>query len=188
MRMRPYIALLATIAAVGCGPSAGGESQAVVPELKLDDVRFRIYRGDALKTFGEAEGASLRRDSSDVRAEQLEATIPHRGQPVHVSAPRGEGSLLSRVFTVSGGVVATRGGDVARTPAARYEPASPPQAPLSTPWRGGGAEGLVRGDGPVVLEGDAYRLEGAGFTLDPAAGTIVVGGGAKLLAGIRRAP
>jgi lipopolysaccharide export system protein LptC len=171
MRMSPYIGVIAAALAVtGCQASSAGESPAVTPELKLDDVRFRVYRGETLRAFGDAEGASLRRDSSDVRAEQLEATIPHRGAPLLVAAPRGEGSLLSRVFTVGGGVVAARGDDVAQTPSARYEPAEP--------------RGLVRGDEPVVLEGEGYRLEGAGFTLDPDAGTMVVRGGAKLVAGL----
>jgi lipopolysaccharide export system protein LptC len=175
MRMTAHIgAILSVLAVAGCGAANVTESQAVVPELKLHEVRFRIYRGDALRAFGDAEAASLRRDSSEVRAEKLDATLPNRSEPVRLSAPQGEGSLLSHVFTVTGGVVASRGADVARTPSARYEPAEP--------------RGLVRGDEPVVLEGEGYRLEGVGFTLDPDAGTIVVGGGAKLLAGLPGAP
>jgi lipopolysaccharide export system protein LptC len=63
-----------------------------------------------------------------------------------------------------------RGDDIARTERARYEPQP--------------GEGLVRGDLPVVVEGRGYRLEGTGFTLDPASGTVVVRGGARLVAGI----
>jgi lipopolysaccharide export system protein LptC len=170
MRMRTHIiAATALLAAAGCGRSSLPESQAVAPELKLEGVRFRVYRGDHLRVFGEADQASLRRDSSDVRARELDATVPAtRGEPLRFAAPAGEGSLLSRAFAVAGGVVATRGQDVARTARARYEP-------------GAGGDGVVRGDDPVVLEGRGYRLEGAGFTLDPGAGTIVVGGGAKLV-------
>jgi lipopolysaccharide export system protein LptC len=178
MGMRTHIiALTALLASAGCGRSGAREAEAVVPELKLEGVRFRVYRGQGLRAFGEAETASLRRDSSDVRAQELDATVPGDGEPLHFSAPAGEGSLLSRAFTVSGGVVATRGEDVARTARARYEP--------------GSGSGVVRGDDPVTLAGRGYRLEGAGFTLDPEAGTIVVGGGAKLVAGIpvrREAP
>jgi lipopolysaccharide export system protein LptC len=173
--MAHYIAtVLSALTLAGCQASKVAESRPVVPELTLDDVRFRIYRGETMRAFGEAQSASLRRDSSEVKAEQLEATLPHRGEPLHLSAPRGEGSLLSRVFTVAGGVVASRGDDVARTASARYEPAEP--------------GGVVRGDAPVVLEGDGYRLEGAGFTLHPDPGTMVVHGGAKLVAGVPEDP
>jgi lipopolysaccharide export system protein LptC len=175
MRTTAYIGVILTVlTALGCRGAKVPESQAVVPELKLQDVRFRVYRGEALRVYGDADAASLNRDSSEVRAEELDATIPHGAEPLRFSAPRGEGSLLSHVFAVSGGVVATRGDDVARTASARYEPAKP--------------TGLVRGDEPVVLEGEGYRLDGAGFTLDPDAGTIVVRGGAKLLAGLPGAP
>jgi hypothetical protein len=38
-----------------------------------------------------------------------------------------------------------------------------------------------------VVEGKAYRLDGVGFTLDPASGDMVIGGGARLVAGDRGA-
>jgi lipopolysaccharide export system protein LptC len=167
---------MSALAACGCKGTKVPEAQALPPELKLDGVRFRVYRADAVRAFGEAEGAWLRRDSSEVRAEQLEATLPRAGAPVHLSAPAGEGSLLSRAFEVSGGVTATRGEDVGRTDTARYEPGEPGQG-----------EGVVRGDDPVTVEGPGYRLEGTGFTLDPSARTIVVRGGAKLVTGLPRA-
>lgn len=170
MRTRPIILLLASaLAAAGCRASKVSEAQPVVPELKLDGVRFRVYRGDTLRAFGVAESAGLRRDSSEVHAQRLDATLPRSTVPLRITAPDGDGSLLSRVFEVSGGIVASRGDDVARTDRARYEPL--------------GADGVVRGRDPVVVEGPAYRLEGAGFTLDPAAGTIVMSGGATLVAG-----
>ncbi len=182
---------MSVLAAPGCRAAKVTEAQAVVPELKLEGVRFRVYRGDALSAFGDAETASLRRDSSDVRAHRLDATLPRDGQPVRIAAPAGQGSLLSRVFEASDGVVASRGDDVARTARARFEP--PPSPPRSReamlrshePGEGGG---LVRGDDPVVMVGRGYRLEGAAFTLDPAAGTIVLRGGAKLVAGLPEAP
>jgi lipopolysaccharide export system protein LptC len=165
---------LAALAVPGCRRAKAPEAEPVAPELKLDGVRFRVYRGEALRAFGLSDAASLRRDSSDVRAEQLDATLPRGAGPVHLTAPVGEGSLLSRVFEVSGGIVATRGDDVARTADARYEPQ--------------GRDGLVRGADPVSVEGPGYRLEGRGFTLDPAAGTIVMGGPARLVAGLGGAP
>jgi lipopolysaccharide export system protein LptC len=169
-RMAFLLLSLATLAATGCRAPKASEAQAVAPELKLDGVRFRVYRGEELRAFGLSDSAALRRDSSEVRAEQLEATLPRGAEPLLITAPVGEGSLLSRVFDVSGGIAAERGDDVARTDGARYEPIGP--------------DGVVRGDDPVVVAGPGYRLEGRGFTLDPAAGTIVMGGGARLVAGL----
>jgi lipopolysaccharide export system protein LptC len=169
-RMAFALLSLAALAASGCRAPKTSEAQAVVPELKLEGVRFRVYRGEALRAFGLSDSAALRRDSSEVRAEQLDATLPRGAEPLRITAPVGEGSLLSRVFDVSGGIVAARGDDVARTASARYEPV--------------GADGVVRGADPVAVEGPGYRLEGRGFTLDPAAGTIVMGGGARLVAGL----
>jgi lipopolysaccharide export system protein LptC len=172
MRRSAYLLCLSVVlVAPGCQAAKPSEAQGVVPELKLDDVRFRVYRGDDLRAFGDARGAALRRDSSDVRARDLVATLPRQGAPIRITAPAGEGALASRVFEVHGGVTASRRDDVARTERARYEP---------TP-----GDGIVSGDRPVVLEGTGYRLEGAGFTLDPGAGDIVVSGGARLTTGLR---
>ncbi len=66
----------------------------------------------------------------------------------------------------------SRGEDSARTERARYEPEPD------------GGDGLVRGEDPVVVAGRGYRLTGTGFTLDPDEGSIVVRGGARLVAGL----
>lgn len=177
MRMRTYLPLaVAALVAAGCGGATPRDPQAVAPELKLEGVRFRVYRGDSLRAHGEAATASLRRDSSELRASNVEATLPRGATPVRVTAPAGEGSLASRTFLATGGVVVARGDDAARTERARYEPGE----------RDG--RDLVRGDDPVALTGRGYSLTGRGFTLDPSAGTIVVGGGARLVAGLRGTP
>lgn len=156
----------------GCLPAKPVEGQGLVPELKLEGVRFRVYRGEDLRAFGEAASASLRRDSTELAARDVAATLPHGPAPVRIAAPAGGGVLSDRVFTASGGVTLTRGDDVARTDRARYAPA-------------GDGAGLVTGDAPVVVEGAGYRLEGPGFTLDPARGEIAVRGGARLVAGTK---
>jgi hypothetical protein len=115
--------------------------------------------------------ATLRRDSTRVTAQDLVATLPREGAPVQVAAARGEGMLATRVFSATDGVVVSRGGDVARTKSARFEPSTD-------------GAGLVRGDEPVVVEGDGYRLGGPRFTLDPASGEIAIQGGAWLDAGL----
>ncbi len=142
----------------------------MVPELKLEGVRFRVYRGTEERALGEAGTVQLRRDSTELAARGLTVVLPRAGTELRISAPAGEGVLASRRFFASGGVTIARGDDVARTDRARFEPDA----------RGGG---LVEGDGPVVVEGRGYRLTGVGFVLDPATGEIAVSGPARLLAG-----
>jgi hypothetical protein len=127
-----------------------------------------VYRGGELRAFGSADRASLRRDSTEVSAQVLEAVLPRSTPPVRIVAPAGEGVLSARTFSASGGVTATRGEDAARTERAQYVP--------------GPDGGRVVGEDPVVVEGRSYRLDGTGFTLTPADGEIAVGGG-RLVAG-----
>jgi hypothetical protein len=163
-------AAAATLAAIavgvpGCRGSSRGEAQEVTPELKLEGVQFRLYRGDTLRASGEASRASLRRDSTRLTASNLSALLP--GAPeaaaegdVRITAPTGEGVIRDRKFSAAGGVTVSQGPTTARTPSARYEPVP--------------AGGLVRGDEPVVVEGEGHVLHGDAFVLDVAAGEIVV--------------
>jgi lipopolysaccharide export system protein LptC len=169
------MAVLCAAAAPGCRSAKTGEAREVVPELKLEEVRFRVWRGAELRAYGQAKVASLRRDLGEVKARELEAVLPHGPVPVRIAAPEGDGKLSTRVFTARGGVTIARGEDVARTPSARYEPAP-------------GAEGgLVRGDEALVVTGRGYRLEGTGFILDPASGELDVRGATRLDAGLPEA-
>jgi lipopolysaccharide export system protein LptC len=172
-RSAALLALVISSIAAGCHPAKPAQGQGLVPELKLDGVRFRVYRDDALAAFGEAAAVSFRRDSTDLVASDVDTTLPRGPSPVRIAAPAASGVASARTFEASGGITVSRGDDVARTERARYAPAAP---------RGGG---LVTGDRPVVVEGKGYRLEGAGFTLDPARGEIAVQGGARLVAGAR---
>jgi lipopolysaccharide export system protein LptC len=162
------------LGAPGCGAQRPREAQQVVPELKLEGVRFRVFRGEALRVAGEARTASLRRDSSQVTLRELQATLPRSGEDVRITAAEGEGVLTSRTFEAPGAVLVAQGDTVARTTGARYLPQV-------------GEEGLIRGDRPVVVEGRGYRLEGPRFTLDPASGVIAIEGGATLVAGLAEA-
>jgi lipopolysaccharide export system protein LptC len=154
----------------GCTPTLPSEPRNVVPELKLDTVRYRLYRGDALRASGVAATLSYRRDTRDVAATGIAATLLEPGRaPVELTAPDGDGSLEARTFTVRGGVRASRGTDVATTPAATYAADA-------------AGRGAVSGAGPIEVLGTGYRLDGTGFTLDPATGELVVRGGARLVA------
>lgn len=141
----------------------------MTPALKLDGVRFRLYRGDTLRASGEAARATLRRDSTELIARNLAAVLPGApaaGGDVRITAPAGQGVVRDRTFSASGGVTVAQGQAVARTSSARYEPS--PDG------------GLVRGDEPVVVQGDGLALRGDGFELDPRVGEIVVRGAVKL--------
>jgi len=157
------------LAGPGCRRAKPVEAQSVAPELKLEGVRFRVYRGNELRASGKAERASLRRDSTEVSAKDLEAVLPRSAPPVRITAPLGQGVMASRVFSASGGVTVSRGDVVGRTERVRLVP--------------GPDGGRVVGEDPVVVEGPAYQLEGTGFTLLPASAELTIGGGARLLAG-----
>jgi lipopolysaccharide export system protein LptC len=159
-----------SLSAPGCRPAKPAEGQGLVPELKLEGVKFRVYRDDDLRAFGDAAAVTFRRDSTDLTARDVVAILPRDPEPVRIEAPVATGVVSSRDFTAAGGVTVTRGDDVARTERARYTP---------DPGRSGG---FVTGDQPVVVEGKVYRLEGAGFTLDPARGELKLTGGARLVA------
>lgn len=150
----------------GCQPAQPVEARDVVPELMLDGVRFRVWRGADLRVEGEARTASLERDSTELRARDVEAVLPRGGDPVRIAAPEAAGILSAHTFEAHGGVTVRHGDDVARTPSARYTPEGP--------------GGMVRGAEALTVEGRGYRLEGTGFTLDAATADLTVGGSPRL--------
>lgn len=176
MFQRPWMRMVALLAGAigasvlpGCGPAKPVEAREVVPELKLEGVQFRVWRGADLRVKGEARVATLRRDTTELRATDLVAVQPRDDGPVVIHAPRGQGFLRSRVFTAEGGVTVQHGADVGRTPSARYV-------------QDGG--GRVTGEEALVVEGRGYRLQGTGFLLDPATGDLHVHGQPRLVAGL----
>lgn len=160
---------VSTLTAPACRPEKPVEAREVVPELKLEGVRFRVHREGELRASGHATAASLRRDSTEVAAREVEVVLPRGDAPVRIAAPAGEGVLSTRVFSASGGLTVARGDDVGRTERAQFVP--------------GPGGGRVRGDDPVVIEGRSYRLVGTGFTIEPAAAEVTIRGGAQLVAG-----
>jgi lipopolysaccharide export system protein LptC len=144
-----------------------------VPELKLEGVRFRVYREASQRAHGEASVATFRRDTQRVSAQNLSAVLTTaERETVRIVAPEGGGDLTRQTFDASGGVVATRGTDTARTDRAWYVPTPAP------------GQGLIEGDRPVVVTGTTYRLLGNGFTYDPAVGEIVVQDGTLIETGV----
>jgi hypothetical protein len=175
MRSLPPAALACTcLLAVGCRPTSALETRKLVPELTMEGVRFQIDRGGISRARGEADRVTYRRDTTAVAATGLTLLMAGAEGQVRVSAPAASGLVDQRRFEASGGLTARRGADEATTWSATYE-----QPPAGT--RGAGK---VHGSDPVKATGPGYQLEGRGFTLDPTTADLVVGGGARLVAGL----
>lgn len=151
----------------GCN---GGEpsTRPPPPEVTLERVAFRAWRGPELRASGTADRVVYRKDSGEVIAEGAHATVPRPGVPdLSVSAPELQGDLGTRTWKARGGVVMTRGDATARTPSARWAE----------------SDGIVRGDEPMVVTGPGYRLAGPAFSADPTTGNVEIRGGVRLVAG-----
>jgi len=135
----------------------------VVPALKLERVRFRVWRDDVLRVRGEAAEMTLRRDSGQLAATALRAELPSRDAPVVLTAPSGHGLVSTQEYWAEGGVVVTHGDERATTERARWQP-------------GPSGQGLVTGDAPVAVVRQGARLDGVGFTFDPQSGELQIGG------------
>lgn len=177
--MRSFQLLAAAVACVllsaGCRPGRPAEARQLVPELTMEGVRFAVERGGQTRAWGEAERLTYRRDTTAVAAEGLTLVLVGPDGEVRVTAPRGVGLASDRRFDVEGGILATRGADLATTGSAKYE-----VAPSGV--------GLVSGSEPVTVSGPGYRLTGKNFRLLPGSGEIVLGSGARLLTGLPVTP
>ncbi len=159
--------------AAGCAREAPQGTERVVPELVLEDLRFRVYRDARLAARGTAQRASYRRDTSDLGADQIQVNLEQsRNGRVTIDAPSGRGNARSRDFAARGGVRLVQKGTTATTEEAHYSP----------------ADGFVRGGGPITVHGPSYTLTGPGFFLDPATEELHVVGGARVTAGRRESP
>jgi hypothetical protein len=156
----------------GCSQPRTAADRVAPPELRLEGVRFRLFRDDALRADGTASVLTYQRESTAVKAEEIRLRLHDARGVVELAAPSGTGTVSARTFEANGGLQAIRGTDTATTESASFDPA-----------RGSG--GQVVGDRPVELAGTGYRLRGNGFTLDPAAGEIVLRGGTRLVAGLK---
>jgi hypothetical protein len=167
-----WILAVSVAALAGCSPSRTAEDRGAAPELRLEGVRFRLFRGDALRADGTASVLTYQRESTAVKGEEIRLRLHDARGAVELTAPAGSGTVSARTFEATGGLQAIRGTDTARTESARFDP-------------GSGSGGQVVGDRPVELAGTGYRLRGNGFTLDPSVGEIALHGGTRLVAGLR---
>jgi hypothetical protein len=142
-----------------------------VPELVLEDLRFRVYRDVRLAAHGTADRSNYRRDTGEFASEGIQVTLEQaRGGQVSLGAPYGRGSSRGREFFAWGGVRLLQKGTTAVTEEAHYDPVA----------------ALVRGDRPITVRGPNYTLAGPGFYLDPRTEELVVLGGTKVTAGQRK--
>jgi LPS export ABC transporter protein LptC len=169
--MKAYLVLASALVSVtGCRLERPQEARQVAPEMRFEDIQFRVYRGGQLESTGHARVANYRRDTTGLAADTIQIGFPeHPGrQATRLSAQSGVGTVRARQFTASGGVVARQGAETGTTEEARYS----------------GEDGMVRGDRPVTVTGPSYQLAGpAGFTLDPRTGVMEIAGGARVVAG-----
>jgi hypothetical protein len=166
-----WILAVSAVPLAGCAESQTGAERGAAPEIRLEGVRFRLYRADALRADGTASAVTFERGSTQLHASDLALVLREREVPVELTAPNVDGLVSARSFLASGGVRAHRGNDTAVTELARFEP---------TP----DGRGQVSGDRPVELTGPGYRLAGKGFDLDLASGEIAVRGGTRLVTGL----
>jgi len=154
---------------VGCGAPGTKEEDRLAPELRLEEVHFRVFRDARLAARGTAARATFRRDSGDYTAQEVEAFLSGDGQASwsRLTAPRAAGNPGTRDLVASGGVRFERDREVALSDEARYDP----------------GDRLVHGDRPLLLQGRNWALEGPTWLLDPSAGIMRVRGGARVVAG-----
>ncbi len=153
---------------VGCGARGAQEEDRLAPELRLEDVHFRVFRGAQLAARGTAVRATYRRDSGDYTAEGVETFLAGDGQPgwSRLTAPRAAGNPGTKDLAASGGVRFESGPEVALSDEARYDP----------------RDRWVHGDRPLVLRGRSWALEGPSWLLDASRRTVRVRGGARVVA------
>jgi lipopolysaccharide export system protein LptC len=163
MKVMVCLALGLILAATACHQSPQSETKALAPELNLERVRFRVWRGAELRARGEAREVRIRRDTTETVATELRAELPRGGTPVTVTAPAGEGVLSASTFSVQGGVILTRGDARATTDHASYA-----QGPDGT--------AQITGDAPVAVARPGFRMNGVGFSYDLATDVLELGG------------
>ncbi|MBZ4372992.1 LPS export ABC transporter periplasmic protein LptC [Corallococcus sp. AS-1-6] len=153
-----FLGLLAT----GCSPRrpAPGAANEPRPDVVLEGAHLRSYEGDTLQVSGTASRVLYRRAGGEVQATEVVVRLPPgRGSTAGsradtvITAPNMDGSLASKRWVGSGGVVVqTAEGLVANTPRLTYD---------SDARRAHGDEG-------VTMRGPDYQMRADRFTLSAA--------------------
>jgi lipopolysaccharide export system protein LptC len=151
--------------ATACEPrrTAQGGSNEPRPDVVLEGARLRSYEGDSLQVSGTAERVLYRRAGGEVQATGVTVRLPPgqgaQGSPLTVSggttitAPNMDGSLASKRWVGSGGVVVRTGeGLVANTPRLTYDAQTR----------------RAHGDEGVTMKGPDYQMRADRFLLSTA--------------------
>jgi hypothetical protein len=140
-------------ALAGCtAPPA--DTGATPPEIILEGVGFRFFRGSELRARGQANVATFRRDTGDVTAHRVRLVVDRDGQgdTVRFDAVSASGNVHTQLAAAAGGVhLADAQGTRGTTERARLD----------------GKAGRVDGRDPVDVVGSGFRMHGEnGFVLD----------------------
>jgi lipopolysaccharide export system protein LptC len=144
--------LLLTLSACTAHPPADlGEAP---PEIQLEGVGFKFFRGNELRAVGKAVRATFMRDTGDGTAQNVRMRIlpsPERGE-IDVSATQVAGSVRTEQADARGGVrIADANGAVGLTDSAHLD----------------GPAHKATGEEPVSIVGPGYRMHArSGFWLD----------------------
>nr|WP_249346726.1 hypothetical protein [Corallococcus exiguus] len=168
-----FLGLLAT----ACAPRrpAPGASNEPRPDVVLEGAHLRSYEGDTLQVSGTASRVLYRRAGGEVQATEVVVSLPPgKGSPASqqagttITAPNMDGSLASKTWVGTGGVVVQTGeGLVANTPRLTYE---------SDARRAHGEEG-------VTMRGPDYQMRADRFTLSAADQTFTFEGTVQAVLG-----
>jgi lipopolysaccharide export system protein LptC len=156
-------------------PDAASEPR---PDVVLEGARLRTYEGDRLLLSGTARQVRFRRAGGEVQASDVTVRLPpgqgSQGSPVPlekgatITAPNMDGTLASRQWVGTGGVVVRTGdGMVARTPTLTYD----------------AAEQRAHGEEGVTVQGPDYRMRADRFTLSAADETFTFDGAVETVLG-----
>src|SRR5512133_3320711 len=105
-----------------CVPRGATDDRKVAPEVRLEGVRFHLFRGGTPAAKGTATVLTYQRDTTALRTSDLALQLRDRGEEVVLTAPDGSGVMAERSFEATGGLLAVRGTDRAATAAARFDP------------------------------------------------------------------
>ncbi|QAT82590.1 hypothetical protein EJ065_0985 [Corallococcus coralloides] len=168
-----FLGLLAT----ACAPRrpAPGAANEPRPDVVLEGAHLRSYEGDTLQVSGTASRVNYRRAGGEVQATEVVVRLPPgKGSPegsgadTLITAPNMDGSLASKRWVGSGGVVVrTAEGLVANTPRLTYD---------SDARRAHGDEG-------VTMKGPDYQMRADRFTLSSADQTFTFEGTVQAVLG-----
>lgn len=157
LRALALVAGLALGAASSCRLDPDKAPAAMPPNVTLQGVQLRTYRGDRLVARGQAERLVYDRVSSDFEARACRLELPSRSSrdgsrvDVLVTAPTARGNVQAETAQGEGGVTMEASSGVrASTPSARYD----------------GVAKSAHGSETVWVRGPGYLVDAEGFTAD----------------------